>query len=64
MRGEKKSDTWSDGIKVLPDWRWTHPTYEFVLNEKAKNIVKVEIDPSQRMADVEPANNSWGKLKD
>ena len=64
MRGEKKTDKYGDEIKLLPDWRWTHPTYEIVLDKKFKNIEKVEIDPSQRMADIEKANNVWQNLKD
>ena len=64
MRGEKKSDVWGKDIAVLPDWRWTHPNYEFKLKEKFKNIEKVEIDPSKRMADTDRANNSWGKMDD
>jgi hypothetical protein len=61
MRGAKPNEFGAAKYTVLPDWRWTHPTYEIVLGEKIKNVVKVEIDPSRRMADVESANNRWEK---
>lgn len=64
MRGEKKTDKWEGQIKVLPDWRWTHPTYTITLDKRFKNIEKVEIDPSQRMVDMERDNNVWQNLKD
>lgn len=64
MRGEKKSDNWGHDIKLLPDWRWTHPEYEIVLDKRFKDIAKVEIDASNRMADMDRTNNSWSNLKD
>ena len=63
MRGEKKSDKMSDEFKTLPDWRWTHRDYEVLLDVRHKNIEKVEIDPSKRMADIKRNNNSWIKEK-
>ena len=59
MRGEKKSDIGGTDIKMLPDWRWTHPIYEVGLGEKFKNVVRVEIDPSNRMVDIDRDNNFW-----
>ena len=58
MRGEKPAE---DATKrtLLPDHRWVDPTYEFVIPEKLKNVAKIEIDPTQRMADVEWGNNVW-----
>lgn len=58
MRGEKPAEN-AVNRTVLPDHRWVDPTYEFDIPERAKNIVKIEIDPSQRMADVEWENNVW-----
>ncbi|MEK7257599.1 MAG: M1 family peptidase, partial [Bacteroidota bacterium] len=59
MRGAKPSEFGEVKYTVLPDWRWTHPTYEITLDEKFKSISQVEIDASQRMADVDRENNSW-----
>ncbi len=64
MRGEKKNDIGVDGISLLPDWRWTHKNYSFIIKVKTKNILKVEIDPSLRMADNDRSNNTWGQLND
>jgi hypothetical protein len=38
-------------------WKWTHPLYEIETKKKLTDIVTVEIDPSQRMADIERKNN-------
>ena len=38
-------------------WRWTHPTYTFELNHRLTDLKIVEIDPTQRMADVDRKNN-------
>ena len=60
MRGAKKGTEFTgDKYSVLPDWRWTHPTYEFTIDEKYKKISWVEIDASQRMMDWEMENNVW-----
>ena len=59
MRGAKKSDTWTEDIQVLPDWPWTHPNYELEIEGKYKDIERVEIDPSQRLLDLERSNNLW-----
>ncbi|MCF8244507.1 MAG: M1 family metallopeptidase [Saprospiraceae bacterium] len=65
MRGAKKGTEFTgDKYSVLPDWRWTHPTYEFNLDEKFKNIKGIEIDASQRLLDWDRDNNVWGKQVD
>lgn len=43
---------------VQPNWAWAMPTYELTLN---KPIAKVEIDPSQLLADVKRENNVMEK---
>jgi hypothetical protein len=42
---------------LLPDWPWTHPTYEFELPLDPEEIVSIEIDPSGRMVDTNRENN-------
>ena len=60
MRGEKKQESNLERV-LLPDHRWVDPEYSFEIPEKLKNIVKIEIDPSQRMADLNLENNTWEK---
>lgn len=43
--------------KVYPAWKWTHETYVVETDKKIIDISVAEIDPSQRMADVERKNN-------
>jgi hypothetical protein len=53
MRGEKKTSA-----TILKDWGWGYPTYKIVTDQK---IIKVQIDPSHYMADLNTDNNVWGK---
>ena len=55
MFGEKPAESTS-WIKH-EEWKWTHPTYVFEFNHKLTDVRYVEVDPSQRMADVEGKNN-------
>lgn len=43
--------------KTYEAWKWTHPTYIVETNRKLTDITVVEIDASQRLADVERKNN-------
>ena len=62
MRGEKPAEDYTiyQGIKrtVLEDWFWTKPTYDFKVS---KDISKVIIDPTLRLADIESADNTKSK---
>ncbi len=53
MRGEKSFDR---PVQVLKDWTWAAPTYRVAVKNK-KNISKIEIDPSGRMADINRKDN-------
>jgi hypothetical protein len=68
MRGEKPNENTKIKRKILSDWAWTHPLYEFSIDEDLDDIKTIEIDPSRRMADIERDNNLykksfWGFLK-
>lgn len=43
--------------KMYDAWRWTHPTYQISTSRKLQDIKSIEIDPSGRMADVNPRDN-------
>lgn len=58
MRGEKPAENTMKRT-VLPDHRWVDPTYEFEIPERMRNIKKIEIDPTRRMADLVWENNVW-----
>ena len=53
MRGEKPTNA-----TIITDWTFAHPTYTFTAKKEVKSV---EIDPSKLMADVNQANNSYGK---
>jgi hypothetical protein len=57
MFGEKPAEEGQTPRKVYAAWRWTHPTYEIQTGKRLTQIVRVEIDPTLRMADTERKNN-------
>ena len=59
MRWEKSDFSNDMKIKVKEDWGWALPTYEVSINRSESEIEKIEIDASQRMADVNRENNVW-----
>lgn len=56
MFGEKPAED-NTPRKVYEPWKWTHPEYVFEIDRKLFDIRALEIDPSQRMADLERRNN-------
>jgi len=57
MYGTKPSENDSISRKVYESWHWTSPTYTVQTTRKLTDIVVAEIDPSQRMADIDRKNN-------
>lgn len=57
MFGQKPIEDASIPRKVYESWKWTHPTYTIETTRKLADITIGEIDPSQRMADVDRKNN-------
>jgi hypothetical protein len=46
-----------DGTITDKEWRWTHPEYQLITKRSIKDLKSIEIDPTQRMADVNRSNN-------
>ncbi len=57
MRSAKREDAIYGDMNVQEDWPWTFPEYELILPFTFNEIETVEIDPSQRMADIDRTNN-------
>jgi hypothetical protein len=55
--GAKPAETDSISRKVYDPWHWTSATYTIQTTRKLTDIVVAEIDPSQRMADIDRKNN-------
>lgn len=55
--GIKPAEDSSITRKVYTPWRWTHATYTITTSKKLATVKQVEIDPSQRMADIDRKNN-------
>jgi len=64
MRGNKDSDSalYSDHqFIVLSDWNWVNTKYTFKIKKNKKKIVSVNINPSAKLADINPENNIYIK---
>jgi hypothetical protein len=59
MRGAKGAEFEDMEYVVLEDWPWTHPKYEVELSIEREEILSIEIDPFQRMADTNPDNDIY-----
>ena len=59
MFGEKANPYPALDRKVLDDWAWAYPNYEFSIDMPMENVKAVVIDPSQLMADVDGENNVY-----
>jgi hypothetical protein len=57
MYGAKANEDASIQRYSYDPWKWTHNTYVVETSRKLADFTIVEIDPSQRMADVERKNN-------
>jgi hypothetical protein len=57
MLGDKPVEDKSMQRYNLEPWPWVNPTYTLKVKGKIENIAMIEIDPSQRMADVDRRNN-------
>jgi hypothetical protein len=57
MYGAKPNENDSIPRKLYDPWHWTNATYTIETNRKLTDITIAEIDPSQRMADIERRNN-------
>ena len=57
MFGSKKNDNLFPKPIIEEEWRWTHTTYTLSINRRLTDLIKIEIDPSKRMADVQRNNN-------
>jgi len=57
MFGEKPVEDKAIPRTVVEPWKWTHPTYTFEIAHRLTDCKLIEIDPTQRMADVNRKNN-------
>lgn len=57
MYGVKPAEDSNISRIVYPSWKWTHEKYTISTTRKLTDIVVAEIDPSQRMADIDRKNN-------
>ncbi len=56
MRWEK-----SDFENTVDDWAWAYPTYDLEIPTRQYTVKSIEIEPSQKMADVNRDNNKLEK---
>lgn len=56
MYGAKPAEDETPRV-VHAEWAWVNPEYSFQISKPVADIKQIEIDPSQRMADVNRVNN-------
>jgi len=61
MRKEKRNPFPSINRKTLSDWTWTHPTYSLDISKSKSAIKSIKIDITNKMADINPANNGFSQ---
>jgi len=59
MFGKKENEYNEIQQIVADDWPWVYPDYELTIDRRKDDIVRIEIDPSLRMADVDRSKNIW-----
>ena len=57
MRGEKPVENVEVSRVTMEAWPWTYPNYGVVINRPLSDIVRMEIDPTDRLADIDKSNN-------
>lgn len=57
MRNTKPHEMSELQRTIKPDWPWVNPTYTLEIDKPASQIESIEIDPSERMADINRDNN-------
>lgn len=62
MRGSKPLENEMKRTQ-LNDWSWVQPSYTFDIPTSKFNIKSIMIDPSQRLADIDPSNNTFEPKK-
>jgi len=58
MRGAKEVENTEMQRITLEAWPWTNPSYTLKINKPVSQISKIEIDPTERMADIDRSNNT------
>jgi len=62
MLGNKPSES-NEKRTIHNEWNWTNPTYVVEFKHPLNQLIRAEIDPTKRMADIDPKNNilklSW-----
>lgn len=64
MRGAKQSDTNlypGANYQVMKDWNWVYKSYTLETDLPYKKIASIDINPSEKLADVDPSNNKYPK---
>ncbi|WP_234568682.1 M1 family metallopeptidase [Rhodohalobacter sp. 614A] len=59
MWGEKQDEYSGKEWIQKEDWQWVSPEYTLMIDEPMEFIQKIEIDPTQRMMDINRENNIW-----
>lgn len=48
-----------EGANTQTPWPWTHPTYDLFITVPLENIESIQIDPTNRLLDIDRSNNTY-----
>ena len=57
MRAEKPHEDLETMRFTQSDWAWTSPTYALQINKPMKEIKRIQIDPTDRLTDIDKSDN-------
>ena len=64
MRGEKPAEDKETMRLTQEAWPWTYPTYDLQISKPIKEIKRIQIDPTDRLADINQENNIMKRTND
>ncbi|WP_339924684.1 M1 family metallopeptidase [uncultured Cyclobacterium sp.] len=59
MRGSKDAESGFPERTKTQRWPWTNTTIEITIDQSSSPVKGLQIDASERMADIDKSNNSW-----
>lgn len=63
MRGGKTAESNMPKRAKTSRWPWTNETIEIRIDQSSSRVSSIQIDPSERMADIDKSNNKWTSAK-
>lgn len=57
----RKDKSFKNKVLILKDWAWAYPKYTFTVPVSKENVKLVSVNPTKKMADTNPLNDTYQK---